>query len=116
MSSGNNILLWVLTSALFVAILGLLLLAYLCIDNAISYGYLEDSLRLTQKNSQTITILLEQEWIGMDAKSLIIELENAKFINSDFGRKLEIDSEDDSIWLDDIQFVIKAGKLEDIVF
>lgn len=105
----------ILSVSLVISLIGCVVLACFYIDQTISLFYMGQECHLERISARDLQYLLLSEWKGMPEDKLQAKLE--RIVNKapkEYYLFVKKDEEEDIIWVDQIPFNIKNGKLESI--
>jgi streptogramin lyase len=90
-----------------------LVLAFLCIDRAISLSYTRASMESTADSLLVAKFLIRREWLGRSEASVLAELGEAA---EQVGEEpiLVKKEPDGTVWFDQLQFIFEDGRVVDV--
>lgn len=103
-----------LSIGLIMAVLGCVIFAFLWIDRSISCTYLSASLDATIGNARLVNSLLESEWSGITEQELLEKLKAEVERRKHEFVVIDVDSEQDVVWFNEVRFEFESGKLKKI--
>ena len=104
----------VLLIRLGIAIVACAVFAYMWIDSAMSYTYMEASQSSTAAAYDKLSYLLESEWAGLSERAVLEKVEAVARARNNEGIVIDANSTEDVIWFGEVKLEFESGELRGI--